>query len=701
MAFDGKSMKEQHDLTSGGHHQGKRQFGNYDLIRRIDMGGMGEVYLAHQRTAFNREVAVKIIRDDLSRDPLARARFFREAEVSSHLKHDHILPLFEFGEVEDRLFLVTPYISGGTLDQRLHAGPLPVVEVQQLFTALVRAVAYIHRRGVVHRDLKPSNILLDNEEATEQVYMRLIDFGIATKQGAAASPPLTPADQEMGTLAYMAPERLNGITALSNDIYSLGVILYQMLTGRLPGGEALTSGMLPAPLEAVVQRCMAANPGDRYASATGVLHAFEQACQALHAPAVLPAPGSIVLPPPAVVSPQPLHAENILEVRTLRDTGDLPTAQKDEAFGEVDYVAPTMDIAYAHLGMSAGVSSQERQKPAAAEISVAVPGGKQPARRGRSRRKKPLFVAIPLLTVVVLFVMAGVIYFAFPLVVSASVNISPRVQALQQVYTITAQPSQTGIDVATSSVPAYAKVDNMTGSQTEQTSDQQCNQFFFFRCRQVVTPGGVENLSSQLRQSLIAQLSAEMDSQLRALHATEIGSKQFTDVSASSNPDIGTVSRTVTVTLTEQGSVEYINDMDAQQLAQMLLVQELGPNTTLVNSTVQIGRPVVEAVTDLGMATMKVAAAGIEKYQYLSIQLQAILNHIKGMTLADARAYLRQQPGVDANSVSISIHTTFGDTNTLPGSASQIKIIPINPTSLPTAALPTLPTPAGSLTPTV
>jgi len=90
-------------LTNDGHIHGKRQFGNYDLIRRIDMGGMGEVYLAHQRTAFHREVAVKIIRDDLSRDPVARARFFREAEVSSHLTHDHILPLFEFGEVDGRL----------------------------------------------------------------------------------------------------------------------------------------------------------------------------------------------------------------------------------------------------------------------------------------------------------------------------------------------------------------------------------------------------------------------------------------------------------------------------------------------------------------------------------------------------------------------------------------------------------------------
>src|SRR6266702_4077215 len=248
-----KTMEEQNDLTSEGRDQGKRSFGNYDLIRRIDMGGMGEVYLAHQRTAFHREVAAKIIRDDLSRDPLARARFFREAEVSSHLKHDHILPLFEFGEVQGRLFLVTPYISGGTLAQRLGAGPLSVAEAQQLFTALAQAVAYVHRRGVVHRDLKPSNILLDNEEVTEQIYVRLIDFGIATKLGEVASPPLTTAGHEIGTLAYMAPERLNGIAAPSNDIYSLGVILYQMLSGHLPVGEARGSSQLPAPLEAIVR----------------------------------------------------------------------------------------------------------------------------------------------------------------------------------------------------------------------------------------------------------------------------------------------------------------------------------------------------------------------------------------------------------------------------------------------------------------
>ena len=197
--------------------QGRVRFGNYDLVSRIDVGGMGEVYLARQRTAFDREVAIKIIREDLVHDITARERFLREAEVSAHLKHEHILPLFEFGEEQGRLFFVTPYIEGGNLAHRLQNGPLPLPEVHQLFSALVDAVAYIHRRGVVHRDLKPSNILLD-QGSEGQVYVRLIDFGIARSQGTAASPPLTVAGHEMGTVAYMAPERLSGIAAPSNDI---------------------------------------------------------------------------------------------------------------------------------------------------------------------------------------------------------------------------------------------------------------------------------------------------------------------------------------------------------------------------------------------------------------------------------------------------------------------------------------------------
>ena len=116
--------------------QSGRRFGNYELVRRIDVGGMGEVYLAHQLSAFGRAVAIKIIRSDLTHDITARARFLREAEVSAHLKHEHILPMYDFGEVDGRLFMATPYIEGGTLATRQYSansqGLVPATRDQEL-----------------------------------------------------------------------------------------------------------------------------------------------------------------------------------------------------------------------------------------------------------------------------------------------------------------------------------------------------------------------------------------------------------------------------------------------------------------------------------------------------------------------------------------------------------------------------------------
>ena len=699
-------MKEQKGLINPRRHEERRHFGNYDLIERIDTGGMGEVYRAYQRTtAFQREVAIKIIRRDLANDLVARARFSREAEVSSQLKHEHILPLFDCGEVDGLLFLVTPYIAGGTLAQRLHSGPLSLTEVQQLFIPLVQAVAYIHRRGIVHRDLKPSNILLDVEDESGEVYVRLIDFGIAKRSGAAASPPLTTAGHEMGTLAYMAPERLNGIAAPGNDIYSLGVILYQMLTGRLPLGEARVP--LLAPLEAVVQRCMAPDPDNRYASAGELLHGFEQACSALaDRPAPVPAASGKFEIRSLEATAQPVE-QDTNQVRQALPTPSVsrPTQAQPGKIGvlqEAEFAAPTIDFDHFKAGIGGTTGQQARPVPAVAarnaqNVSYGI--GMGPS-RGR-KRKSPLFAIISALIIFVLLIMAGLLFLEFPLVASANINISPQVHTLRKVYTITAQPSQTSINVASRSIPASVQSESKTASQSGQTTGQQCS--FFFDCHRVVAFSDVANLSNQLRQTLIAQISADLDRQIQAAQATAIGQKQFSDLSQSNDPDVGTPSKTVTVTLKEQGGVEYIKGADAQKLAQLLLaqdVQKLGPGNILMSSTMQIGQPVIEAVSYQGVVTIKIAAAGVAEYRFPASQLQAMPNHLKGMTLQEARAYLTKQPGVDSKS--IAIHFTLGGGNTLPFSASQIKIIPITPANLPSASLPSVPTPAttpNNLTP--
>ncbi len=698
-------MKEQKSLINQKQHETGRRFGNYYLIERIDTGGMGEVYRAYQDTpAFKREVAIKIIRPDLANDLVARARFSREAEVSSQLKHEHILPLFDCGEEDGLLFLVTPYIKGGTLAWRLQSGPLSLSEVRQLFIPLVQAVAYIHRRGIVHRDLKPSNVLLDSDDESGEIYVRLIDFGIAKRSGAAASPPLTTAGHEMGTLAYMAPERLNGIAAPTNDIYSLGVILYQMLTGRLPLGEARVP--LLAPMEAVIRRCMAPDPDDRYASAAELLQGFEQACHALMRPTQTSNLSGSQRPETRALEASTEQAANPVgqsgQVGKTGQGAQWPVSPSQTQAGkigvldEADFAAPTVDFAH-FTGMA---PDQARLAPAVAASSAQLASPVKTAARNR-KRKSPLFAIISVLIIFVLLIMAGLLFMEFPLVASANVNISPQVHVLREVYTITARPSQTGINVATRSIPAGGKIESKTGSLSGQTTGQQCS--FFFDCKQVVAFTDVVNLTNQLRQTLIAQLSTDLDRQIQAMQATAVGSKHYTDLSQSNNPDVGTPSNTVTVTLTEQGSVEYVSGAQAQKLAQLLLAQDahkLGAGNVLLGATVQIGQPVIEGVDNQGIVTMRIAAAGVAEYQFPASLLQSLPNHLKGMTIQQARAYLAKQPGIDPQS--ITIHFTLGGGNTLPFSASQIKIIPINPVHLPSASLPSVPTPAvtpESLTP--
>ena len=682
MASENKPMREPQGsnkdrLSPQG--QSKFRFGNYDLIRRIDVGGMGEVYLAHQRTAFDREVAIKIIRSDLVHDTAARKRFLREAEVNAHLKHEHILPLFEFGEEQGRLFLVTPYIAGGTLSRRLEAGPLALAEVYQLFTALVKAVAYMHRRGVIHRDLKPNNILLDKEGNTGEVYVRLIDFGIASIQGMEASPPLTTAGTEIGTAAYMAPERLSGIAALSNDIYSLGIILYQMLTGQLPSAEQRVT--LPQPLEYVVNHCIAPLPADRFATVEDVLNAFEYAYQYLNAsspqkmssstPVSLPVQGKDSTASEAN-SIQPIR--NFQQVRTPRHSDGSP--QQLNGFYQEDYASTTVNFDISNV--------KDRQY-----VPSSLAPGKPP--RAQKSRRNPIFAIVTLLVVFLLLAAASLFFYTEiqpTLVVKANVNFGPQVRLVKQVFHIKGSVTQQNIDVNTATIPVKTISSSKNGSLSGQTSGQKCIIPPLVGCQPVVSQSDVDNLSSQLRQSLDEQISGALRQQIRNQSGTRVGTIQFTDAPATSNPPVGESGTSVTVTISgQQGQGAYIVSHDAQDLARLLLQQEtqkLGANYNLLNSLIQIGQPVIKGVNSNGDILIDIAAAGDARYQFPSTQLQDIQNAIKSMKEKDAVAFLKRQQGVDPTTITIHISTGA----IMPGDPQDIKLITIAPVNYPTVLLP-------------
>jgi serine/threonine protein kinase len=673
--------------------QSQPRFGNYDLVRRIDVGGMGEVYLARQRSAFGRAVAIKIIRSDLVHDMTARARFLREAEVSAHLKHEHILPLFEFGEDQGRLFLVTPYIEGGTLARRLQSGPLSLSEAHHLFVPLVNAVAYIHRRGVIHRDLKPTNILLDEQDG--QVYVRLIDFGIASVQGSSASPPLTTAGNELGTIAYMAPERLSGVAAPSNDIFSLGIILYQMLTGHIPVGQEAPD--LPQPLEYVVRRCIANSPEDRFATAEEVLKNFERAYQFLSTQAQVPPPA-----PPAPLpagAPSSSHLSSALnratnaplagaddaseqELVALEHSGSIPVVappQSLSAFGREDYNAPTTWF---------DPAKQQGQQPGS--------GRSKPRETLPSGKRRSLLPLLSAITTLLLLAIIGMGYYAYQAVTATAVtvNLSPKTQVISQIYTITADPMIQTPNLDTKSIPARAFSSTEQSSLTGPTTGQVNCVLGVFSCQQGVSQDDVNNLVSQIQPKLENKITQELQQKIANARGTRASSIKFDVVSITSNPEVGAVSKSVTVKLVEQGSVGYILNSDVDSIARQLLTQQAqqyGQNYVLLNSSITMGVPVIEGVNASGIVTITIAAGCIVEYQFSPSDLQAMQEGLKNRTLKDANTYLAHQPGVDPKTV--GIHFTRGKSNTLPGDPQQIKVVPINPVSLPPVQLQSVPTP--------
>ena len=254
---------------------------HYELDREIGRGGMSVVYRARDRR-LNRAVAIKVLPPELAFDPAVRTRFTREAQMSAQLSHPHIVPIHDVGEREGIAWLVMPFVSGGSLATLLaHEPKQPIEEVLRLARETADALAYAHQRGVVHRDIKPDNILLDGESGRAMV----TDFGIA--RAVEAGTRLTVTGIAVGTPTYMSPEQATGEREIDgrSDIYSLGVVAYQMLTGRTPftAGNSLALLMkhvsepprpiaelrpdAPKGLRDAIERALAKSPEDRWPTA--------------------------------------------------------------------------------------------------------------------------------------------------------------------------------------------------------------------------------------------------------------------------------------------------------------------------------------------------------------------------------------------------------------------------------------------------
>lgn len=268
------------------------RLGQFTVVHELGRGGMGVVYLARDLT-LGRSVALKVLPSSVSGDVGRRRRLIREARASAQLDHPNIARVYEAGEADGRLYIAMEYVDGTTLRARLHAGPLPLAEALGYTRQVLAGLSAAHGAGLVHRDLKPDNVMVTAEGS-----VRLLDFGLAKRVDAAPSP--RPEDELtswvsqdgalLGTPAYMSPEQAAGDAVDErSDLFSLGVMLHELLAGQRPFGGTTRVGLMQAlmagdapPLRgvdervaAVVQRCLAKSREARYSSAAEVLHALE------------------------------------------------------------------------------------------------------------------------------------------------------------------------------------------------------------------------------------------------------------------------------------------------------------------------------------------------------------------------------------------------------------------------------------------
>src|SRR6266849_1348312 len=266
------------------------KLGPYEVQSPLGAGGMGEVYRALD-TRLDRTVAVKILPAAFARDPERLRRFQQEAQAVAALNHPNILAVHDLGDHDGAPYMVTEFLEGETLRERMLPGPLPVRKATEYAIQIARGLAAAHDKGIVHRDLKPENIFV-----TRDGRVKILDFGLAklTPSGAANPDAATLASQTeagvvMGTVGYMSPEQVKGLAAdHRSDLFSFGAILYEMLSGKRafhgdssvetmsailkqdPPELTETARLVPPALERTVRHCLGKNPEERFQSARDV-----------------------------------------------------------------------------------------------------------------------------------------------------------------------------------------------------------------------------------------------------------------------------------------------------------------------------------------------------------------------------------------------------------------------------------------------
>lgn len=465
-----------------------KQLGNYDVIRRIRVGGMGAVYEGRQRTAFGRHVAIKVILGDYASDPDMRRRFAREARTVARLQHPHILSLIEFGDAHGILYLVMPFIEGGTLTSYLRRSLPDLADVATIYTQLLDAVEYAHEQGLIHRDIKSSNVLLDmRRDGSPYVY--LADFGLvrtlrpSTMDDTSKVGKPIPLDQVPGTPHYMAPEQTRGIVTPLTDIYALGVLLYQLLTGELPYNDpddvrviqmhmqnpipspCDADASIPRELEAVVRTAMAKRSDERYRNVSALRAAFLAAINGPVASVQEDAPvveeNSPSLLPPA---PPPLRRPSALTGSFTEHPQPVPIIMPQRVRRN--------DVPVAVREARAKVRNTDtvRHKQRITE---------EPLPRKSKRLNVPLLAAmiVPLF-LIILLIMPRILGFSvfpvgFPLLGMppvATIYVTAQSRTLQDSYVLTASPQIKVPDPATHTIPNRLLSNGSSDSNTVSTT---------------------------------------------------------------------------------------------------------------------------------------------------------------------------------------------------------------------------------------